>query len=259
MRLQLRALFAIASQSFFSWIRARILYNIFFVSIFLLFSGYLASLLVFGHQERVMLHFGMFVNALSVFGVAISAGVRAIRAEAEERTAYLTLSRPVSRATYYFGKWFGIACFTALNLALLTGVLLVGLHFTGGAASFALFQGVVLLFVETLLVSAVAIFFSLLLRQGLAAMSTVAFAFLSHNHEQFRFLQEKSLEGGGGAPWVSLFSALTPDAQAFLMDTRIYYGQPLEPRDWVLRCAYGIGWALMFILVGNALFFRKNL
>ncbi len=247
---------AIGWQTIRDLLREKLLYNIFFVSLFLMFFGYLAAFLVYGRQDRVVLHFGMFVNALSVLGVAVSTGARVVRQEVEQRTAYLLLSRPVSRVSYYFGKWAGILGFLFLNLTLLTLVLWGALALTGGRLTWGLIQAMGLSWAEGGIAAALTLLFSLWLRSGLSAMIAFSFLFLSHNHEQIRFISEKADMTGG---ILGFFLSVTPDGQAFLMDTRVYYDSPLELSDWLLRMGYGFGWALIFVFLGNAFFFRKNL
>jgi hypothetical protein len=246
----------IAVQAFQDLLRERILYNIFFVSLFLLFFGYLAALLVFGHQDRVMLHFGIMINALSVYLVAGGAGARLLRSEVEQRIAYLPLSRPVSRVSYFFGKWFGISLFCALNLTLLTGILWIALRVTGGGVSEALLQATLLIWFESLMVSASAMLVSLFFRQGLSVMVCMAYLFLSHNHDQLDFLKKQA---GDNAPVFSILKQLTPNGQVLLMDTRIYYDVTLSQFEMFQRMGYGLAWALLFMLIGNAVFYRKNL
>jgi hypothetical protein len=248
--------FTIARFSFQELFRQRILYNIFFVCLFLLFFGYLAALLVFGHQDRVMLHFGTMVNAISVFFVAASAGARTIRNEVDQRICYLPLARPVSRVSYYYGKWLGIIFFTGLNVVLLTAVLTIGLRMTGGHTNLAFAESVALIWCESLLVSALALLLSLFLRQGLSAMVCLAYLFLSHNHDQMDFLKAQGSDGIGA---FSFIKAVTPNAQAFLMDTRAYYDFPLSLFEFVERFGYGLLWTAFFLLLGNAIFYRKNL
>jgi len=248
------ALWTIAFSSFLELVRQRILYNIFFVSLFLLFFGYLASLLVFGHQDRVMLHFGTMVNALSIFVVAAGAGARAIRMEMERRTCYLPLSRPISRTSFFLGKWLGISIFTALNIVLLFLVLAVGLHMTDGNLNVAFFQSMLLIWCESLIVSAFALFLSLFFRIGISAMICLAYLFLSHNHEQIDYLRNQDI-----SRVFTLLKWITPDGRALLMDTRVYYDLPLGMFEVMSRFGYGLLWTVFFLALGNAFFFRKNL
>ncbi len=246
----------VAAQAFQDLLRERILYNIFFVSLFLLFFGYLAALLVYGHQDRVMLHFGIMINALSVYLVAGGAGARLLRSEVEQRVAYLPLSRPVSRVSYFFGKWLGILWFCAVNLLLLTMVLWIALRVTGGGVNEALIQATLLIWVESWVVSATAMLVSLFFRQGLSVMVCMAYLFLSHNHDQLDFLKNQA---GEGSPVFSLLKQLTPNGQVLLMDTRVYYDVALGGFELIQRMGYGLAWALLFMLIGNAVFYRKNL
>ncbi len=255
----LRAFRAVAFESFLEGIRARTLYNVFFASLFLLGVGYLAALLVYGHQERVLLHFGLLVNALSVFVVAAGAGARSIHAEIEQRTAGPVLARPVSRSAYFFGKWAGILAFSALNLALLYGILAIGVREAGVSFSapffLAFLQSFGLILAESAVVSALALFCSLFFRPGITVLIALSFFFIAHNHPQLALIAK---EGGGGGI-LPLLMRVTPDGGAWLMDLRVYYQQPLEAFDWMLRVGYGLGWALLFALAGNAVFYRKNL
>jgi hypothetical protein len=203
-----------------------------------------------------MLHFGIMINALSIFLVAAGAGARLLRSEVEQRVAYLPLSRPVSRVSYFFGKWLGIAGFCALNLVLLTGILLIALQVTGGGLNEALVQATLLIFCESLMVSASAMLVSLFFRQGLTVMICVAYLFLSHNHEQIEFLRKQA---GESSLVFSLLRQMTPNGQVLLMDTRVYYDVALGGFELVQRMGYGIAWALFFMLIGNAVFYRKNL
>jgi hypothetical protein len=247
-------LFFISISSFQELIRQRLLYNIFFVSLFLLFFGYLASLLVFGHQDRIMLHFGTMVDALSIFVVAVGAGARTLYVEMDQRTCYLPLSRAISRSIYFFGKWFGIILFTALNVTLLFALLWIGLWMTDGHLNVAFVQSGALIWCESLILSALAILISLFFRPGISAMICIAYLFLSHNHEQIDFLKQQDINGA-----FSILKWITPDGRALLMDTRVYYDLPLSAFEFASRFGYGLLWAVFFLLLGNAIFYRKNL
>jgi ABC-type transport system involved in multi-copper enzyme maturation permease subunit len=241
-------------QTFLSLLRERILYNIFFVSLFFIFLGYLSALLVFGDQYRVVLHFGTAVIALSIFTVAGSAGTRVIRNEIETRTGFLTLARPLHRHSYFFGKWIGVNLFSVINLAILFGIFFIALSVTGGHMSLGLFQSVGLLWVESTLASALGLFFSMMLNRVISLMATLTFLFIAHNHAQFEYLKQQGAGSG-----FTLLQNLTPDLSALMLDTRVYYDLPLSASEWFLRAGYGLGWALMFVLLGNAIFYRKNL
>lgn len=254
--LQVRSYAALAGEAFRGLLRERILYTFFFIAIFLILIGYLAALLVWGRQDRVMLNFGAFVNALAILGISIGTGSRILRSGIEDRSIYLLLARPVHRGVFLLSRWSGLALFSLAYSLLLTVVLGVSVVIVGGAIKVAFFQGMALIWIESLIASALAILLSFFLRPGLAAMSSLAYLFLGHNHEQISFLIQKEASSPG---FLSLLRGVTPDLSLLLMDTRVVYDQPLALSEFLLRAGYGFGWAFMFVLFGNAVFFRKNL
>jgi hypothetical protein len=256
LRLQWVSLRTLSLYAFRGLLREKILYNLFFVAIFLLIMGYFAALLVWGRQDRVILHFGTLVNALAVFGVAIGASTRALRQELEDRSIYPVLVRPVHRSVVYASKWIGVGVFSMVYTALLGALLALSMMIVGGKPDLAFVQSMSLLWIESTLAGSFALLLALFLRPGLAGMSTLAYLFLGHNHEQMAFLLNKESATPG---LLQGLIHLTPDLSILLMDTRVFYGQVLPASEFLLRAGYGFGWALMFLFLGNAIFFRKNL
>ncbi|MBS1959642.1 MAG: ABC transporter permease subunit [Bdellovibrionales bacterium] len=247
---------AVIKHTFRELYRERIMYNVFFLSLFLIFVGYLASLLVYGHQDRVMLHFGTTVVSVSILAVSMAAGSRLLRSEIEQRNIYLFLSRPVSRPKYFVGKALGIATFALVNLLVLTAVLIAAIYFVEGPFKPVLFQWFGLTWVESLMVLGLSLALSFGVRPGLNMMIGLSFLFVCHNHEQMSLL---SNDVESGKTIFKFLSYLTPDGSVFFLDTRIYYDQPLAWSEWFLRCGYGMLWAVAFLWLANAIFYRRDL
>jgi hypothetical protein len=252
----MNAFFILTQKTLRDLFRERILYNVIFVGFFLLFFGYLAALLTYGRQDRVMLHFGTFVNAFCLYAVAVSAGARLIRQEIETRSLTLALISPISRTSYYFSKFAGVSVFLFFNMVLLALVLAGGLSLTGGGLSLAFFQSFSLLWMEATYLIALALMLSQFLNPGINSMISLSFLFLSHNHEQIAYLQHAD---GGNKKFFSFLESLTPDGSLFLLDTRVFYHEPLLLQEWIQRMGYGLLWGLFFLLIGNAFFYRKNI
>lgn len=247
---------AIFTQTFKDLYRERILYNVFFLAIFLIFVGYLASLLVFGHQDRVMLHFGASTISLSLIAVSIAVGTRLVRFESEQRMIYLPLARPVSRSQYLVSKTFGAFGFLAINLFFLTLILVASIAAVNGPFKPVLGQWMVLTYVESIFVLSLSLFLSFLMRPGLNMMTTLSFLFLCHSQSQMQLL---SKESENGKALFKFLSHLAPDGSVFFLDTRVYYEQPLEMAALLSRGAYGLVWAAAFWFLAMAIFNRRNL
>lgn len=245
---------AILLQTIRDLYRERLLYNVFFISLFLIFVGYLASLLAYGHQHRVILHFGTSIVSLTAITLGLTIGSRLIRMESESRTIYLPLVRPITRTQYFLARAAGVAAFILLNLVLLTAILAWGIHYLKGEFRPALLQWALLTWTESLLGLGLSLMLSMAMRPGLNIMSAMTFLFLSHNHEQMALLKEKDSN-----PVFGLFSSLTPDGSVFFLDTRIYYDLPISGVELLSRVGYGALWAAAFFALANALFHRRNL
>ncbi len=252
----MKSILVLATATFKSLLRDRILYNVIFVGLFLLLVGYWASLLVYGNQHRVMLHFGVLVNSLTVFGIAMAAGSKVVVQETESRLIYLILSKPLSRAHYWLGKSLGIGAFLALNTGLLTLVLIGGVQLAGGPFHSIYFQSASLIWLEAWILCHFAMWLSLKLSSAVSIMLTLTFVFISHNQDQVRFLQEQK---AAGATALQFLSQLFPRGDLFLLDTRIYYELPLTLAEWSLRLGLGAVWWLVFFVLGSVFFYRKNL
>ncbi len=239
----------IAIHTFKTLLREKIIFNVFGVTILLLFFGYLASLLVYGHQDRVMLDMGILMNALSVFAVAMGVGARFLRQEMESKTVYLFLVRPLSRSQFYLGRFLGMSFFLFLNFFILTMILWAAVAWMSGTVSPAFFQSFFLTYLEALILMAGSLVASFWLRPALVLMLMLALLFLGHNHQLIQSLQSEMM----------FLNHFSPNFSLFLMSDRVYYAQALEWRQFINITFYGIFWLFFFLLLGNAVFSRKNL
>lgn len=114
---------AISINTFREAIRNRILYSILAFAVFMIGSSYMMAQMQFGDFAKVLSDVG--VGSISFFGVMISIflGVGLLNREIERRTIYTVITKPVSRADFLLGKFFG------LNLTLLANLLVMLLAF----------------------------------------------------------------------------------------------------------------------------------
>jgi ABC-type transport system involved in multi-copper enzyme maturation permease subunit len=207
----------------------------------LLFISLLALALVLGAQWLREFNFGAsevrFITdfgfgAMAFFGAALSivATSQLFFSELDHRTVLTLLAKPVGRAEFLVGKYFGVAVITGLFCATLTMALTAVLllrdstlfHRTVPAlpssdsvivfalwiAGFAQWLKLLVLSIFTLLVASFA-------RSQLLATG-VGFVLLVCGHLQF-ILQNTADRGGGGVTRVAAFlvSRLVPDFQLF--------------------------------------------
>jgi ABC-2 type transport system permease protein len=235
--------------TFRTLMRQKIIYNVFGITVLMLFIGYLASLLVWGHQYRVMLDMGLAMNAISLFFVAIGIGARYFRNEMESKTIYLFLSRPVSRVQFFISRIAGMALFLLFNFTLLTLVLMFAVKMALGTFSGAFFQSILYTYLESLVLLSASVLFAFWFAPAIVLMVMIAMLFLGHNHELIGTMQ-------GSIP---LLNHLTPNLGIFQMTDRVYYQEMLSSGMFLNGLLYGFFWFLFFLLIGNAVFSKKNL
>ena len=247
---------AVVLYTFRTLLREKILFNVFGITLLFLFFGYLASQLVFGHQDRVMLNMGLMVNALSIFGVGIGAGARLFRQDIENKTIYLIISRPISRLSFFLARYLGMMIFVALNFSILTFVLILSVKNAGGDVSHAFVQSSILTFLEASILLAGSLTLSFWLRPALVFMAMVALIFLGHNHDMIHSLQANPETQ---SQIFGFLTKITPNFSLFLMSERVFYSEALPTADFGWALLYGLCWLFFFLLMGNAVFSRKNL
>ena len=93
MKQELLNIFIIAKYTFFEVLKSRILLNVFFLGMALLFFSYTATEFTYGAATKVALDFGLGALSLSAVGIAIFIGVNIVNKEIESRTIYILLSQ----------------------------------------------------------------------------------------------------------------------------------------------------------------------
>jgi len=155
----LRIALTIARNTFREAIRDRILYGILFFAVALILFSLVLGQISFDEEIRVTIDVGL--SGISFFSVLMSIflGITLLHKEIEKRTIYTVLSKPVPRPMYVIGKFLGLsATLLVLNLMMLAVFLLV-LRIQGGTAGGGLAMALLLVYVETLLIIGLAMFF----------------------------------------------------------------------------------------------------
>lgn len=155
----MRVVLAIARNTFREAVRDRILYGILFFAVLLILFSLVLGQLSFNEEVRVTIDVGL--AGISFFSVLMSIflGITLLHKEIEKRTIYTVLSKPVSRPAYVVGKFLGLAATMLVQILLMLIVFLAVLLVQGGAVGGGLAVALALIYVETLLVIALALFF----------------------------------------------------------------------------------------------------
>ena len=151
---------AFALNTFREAMRNKLLYTILLFACALILSTWAIGQLSVHEEARVTRDLGL--GGISFFGVVLSivAGVNLVYQEIERKTVYVLLSKPVRRWEFVLGKYAGVALTLAVQMGLMSAVMFGALLAQNVFPDAQLLRAVLLLYVEVLVVTAVATLFS---------------------------------------------------------------------------------------------------
>jgi len=155
-----KPLVAVLLNTFRETIRDKILYGIVFFALTLILTTFVLGEWSLHEEVRVTTDLGLAGISLFMVLLAVVLGVSLMHKEIDKKTLYPVLTKPVARWQFLLGKYLGMALTLALAIVVLSAVLLLVLAIQGGRPSRALGVALALVYMEVLVVTAVAILFS---------------------------------------------------------------------------------------------------
>lgn len=246
----------IARNTFKEAVRDRILYLLlFFAATAILFSRVLALLTV-GDRMKIVKDVGL--ASISLFGalMAILIGTGLVYKEIEKRTIFTLLSKPIRRAEFLLGKYFGLVLTLAVMLACMGIIFLALIFLQTGTVELKLFAAITFIFIELVLLTAVALLFSCFSTPILSALFSLAFYLIGHFSWSLETLIKK-VRPGLGKTLLRVLAAILPDLETFNIKTEVVHGLPLPASLLLTATAYGLVYAA-FVLTLAILVFRRR-
>jgi ABC-type transport system involved in multi-copper enzyme maturation permease subunit len=178
-----RRIRAIAINTFRESVRDRVLYNLILFVLVLVGASVFVSELSLDQETKFIADLGL--SSMLVFGglIAIFIGVGLVYKEIEKRTIYNLLSKPVHRHEFIIGKYMGLAMTLLVNSAVMVvGTELALVYANRGLVQLqvSILPAAYLIFLELLLLVAVALLFSSFTTPMLAALYSFAIYIIGH-------------------------------------------------------------------------------
>jgi ABC-type transport system involved in multi-copper enzyme maturation permease subunit len=240
--------------------------KIFYVLIFFVLLIFLATLLfsvLGGEQElRLLLDFGLAAIELFALLLTIFASVTLVLEEIENKTIYLLLTRPLSRVEYLVGRYFGILFAVYLSIATMSIGHISLLLLKKWSFELSYFFVIFSLGFKVMLISGIAVFFSLFSTSAISSISfTFFFWLLGHFTEELKFLGSK-LNIFWQYP-AKFFFYLIPNFQYFNFRDRIQLGFPLLLKEAnmnfiSLAILYALVYSTVCLFLTNLFLSRKE-
>lgn len=176
----MHSVFKIAYQTFLEIRRTKLLGFIAVMSLLIIFVTLLAANLTYGVPKKIVIDFTLGLLSISSIGFALFFGVELIATEIENRTLYMILSRPVTRAEFIIGKIMGLSIVLMINTLILCLPALFLYRSYGGILDGIVWASIFFIFLEAVLVLLIAIIFSLFTNKVLASIFTIILLFSGH-------------------------------------------------------------------------------
>jgi ABC-type transport system involved in multi-copper enzyme maturation permease subunit len=265
-----RAIRVVAINVFRESVRDRVPYNLVVFAILLIASSYLIGQLTAGQDVKIIKDLGL--AATSVFGLFISIfiGIGLVSKEVERRSIYALLSKPVTRAQFVAGKYAGLVLTLAVNVSVMTIALYVILAYLvwteaptiragwdAPGMDPALLKAVFLIFVELMLVTAIALFFSTFSTPILSAALTFGLYVAGHFNADLKNF-EKVVSSKAAARLARGVYHVLPDLSAFDVKTEVVHGLPVTLGYLATTAAYGLAYVAALLLVATFIFSRRD-
>jgi ABC-type transport system involved in multi-copper enzyme maturation permease subunit len=266
----MRAISWIAVNVFKESVRDRVPYNLALFAILLIASSFLLGQLTAGQDVKIIKDLGL--AAIAVFGlfIAIFIGIGLVSKEVERRSIYSLLAKPISRPQFIVGKYAGLVLTLAVNVAVMTlalyavlGVLTYVQTPQARAAWDApgtdprLLKAIALIFVQLMIVTAIALFFSTFSTPLLAAALTFGMFVVGHFNTDLKNFDR--IVDSRPAVWLArgVYHAL-PDFSAFDVKTEVVHGLPVTAGYLAATMAYGFAYIAGLLIVSVLVFARRD-
>ena len=252
----IRAVLAIARNTFKEAVRDRVLYLFLVFALLVIGVSRFLSLLTVGDEAKIVKDLGL--SAISIFGLmtAVFVGVSLVFKEIEKRTVLTLLANPVSRWQFVTGKYLGLLAVLGMNVLLMTAALFAILAFRG-ESFWGLLPAVFLVFVQLALVTAFAILFSTYTNPMLAAIGTAAVWVAGHLSWSFDLLRDR-MHGAAGRALCDVLHVVVPNLDRLDVKARAVHELPIPAGYVGVGAAYGLGYAALVVLLACLVFERRE-
>ena len=250
----------IARNTFREAVRDRILYNLVIFVLLLTVSSIFLGDLSAAQGFKFTVELGL--SAMLLFGVfiAILVGVGLVFKEIEKRTVYTIFSKPVSRGEFLIGKYLGLCSTLLVNVAVMgVGISLALLYVRrpSDPSVLAIWPPILLIYLELVILTAVALLFSSFSSPALSALLTFCVFVIGHFSADLKTFAASL--GSAGAKWffTGLYFVL-PNLSNYSFITPAGYGRCPEPAFVLVAAAYALCFIIVVISAATVIFSRRN-
>lgn len=265
----MRVIGHVAVNVFKESVRDKVLYNLVVFAVLLMSASYLIGELTAGQDVKIIKDLGL--ASISVFGllIAVFIGIGLVWKEVEKRSIYTLLTKPMRRQDFLLGKYCGLVLTLVINVVVMTVAYYLVLAYMQAvsppniraswpapAVDPELLKAIVLIMLELMLVTAIALLFSTFSSPFLSAMLTTGVWVIGHFNQDLRDYGA-TIHSPLAASLARAVYYVVPNFAAFDVKLQVVHAQAVPVRYIGLACAYGAVY-IAFVLVAAVVIFSKR-
>lgn len=252
----MRRILSISLNTFRETLREKLLYNLLIFALLMIGSSILLSRLTLGDANRLILDLGL--ASINLFGVIIAlfVGIGLVSKEIDKKTIYTIVSKPVPRYEFLLGKYLGLCITLLVNTIVMVGGLLVVLRVMNVPIEIVLFKSLLLIFMELVVVTAVALLFSTFTSATLSAIFSLAVYVIGHLSSDLKTLGEK-LDAMSRAV-LNVLYYLMPNLERFNLKGHVIHRLDVGMADMALIMCYGLAYTALLLITAVVIFQRRD-
>jgi ABC-type transport system involved in multi-copper enzyme maturation permease subunit len=251
-------------------VRDRVLYNLVFFALLLIGASYLIGQLTAGQDVKIIKDLGL--SAIAIFGlfIAVFIGIGLVSKEVERRSVYAVIAKPVRREALVLGKYAGLTITLFVNVAIMVLVWYAVLGvmswttdpfqksgWEAPAVDLRLLQAVLLIFIELMLVTAIALFFSTFSTPLVSAAMTFGLYVAGNFSADLKNLGSVVKSPAAAAIGKALYYLL-PNFASFDVKADVVHGHPVPASYVFSSVGYGLLYIAVLLLGGMIIFSRRD-
>jgi len=248
----------IALNTFREAVRDRVLYNLVLFVLIITASAVFLGEITAGNEARMIVNLGL--SSVLLFGtfIAIFVGVGLVSKEIEKRTIYAMFAKPVTRGEFIVGKYFGLCLTILVNVAVMgVGISLALLYVHRADLAGSIWGAVGLIYLELMVITAVAILFSSFSSPALSALFTFAIFIIGHFSKSLHEFAE-TLASNATRKFFEVLYYVMPNFAHFSFITNSAYGDMPPAWMFLYAAAYAAVYSLVLIWATVLIFKRRN-
>ena len=254
-------------------IRSKILFGISLLAV-LLFASNVAITNLFSFElGKVMVDVCFSSLSLAGLSVIFFLAIGLLSRDIHDKTIYMIISRPITRAQYIWGKFGGLALILLVTFLILGILSIVSFYACCGLVSgthlprnFSWSNAVVTIFfnfLSILLVLSIAFFFTVISSSiYLAMLFTFCTYIIGNSLETIVKILERGEFIKASGSFTSIMKGISwtlPNLAAFDLKANLAYGLPTDPVCLFWTAVYGCTYTVILIMLTTIIFMRKDI